>query len=214
MEHKSLSVLKSGIVIDKSQMPSDPGELALLLAFAYSDQSKPVLIVANASSFFSSANLIKVLETGDSSWTVIVEKFDLSISPSDIDVIKRSVEIRKEIVEKLKPAYQFADIPNNWVIGQRLQISQTTVRRAYNNPEGDNTEYDLPLETLKSIWLKASRHWKSDEATSINGGAVSVNYSFRIVTIKPKSITIGCQIVRRYELEALALHQHWDFPSA
>jgi hypothetical protein len=102
--------------------------------------------------------------------------------------------------------YEFAAVPDDWVIDERLAITTSRVYRTRN------TSYTIGIKTLNRIWKSASVYWAGISTDSEIINIKSSGYS-RDGTIRENGIKIGCQDIQRYELEQLAVKLNWEFPT-
>lgn len=216
IEHPAVTDLNSGLVVDKIKLNSLTAlELSLLLSSLYST-GKPVIIMDNVQTFFTGKTLFQKVEAGDSEWELIAEFFNITLSTEDRDTFAKSVEIRKTLmtaISALTPPYPFAEIPKEWDISW-LNVNKETVRRKKNNPSGDSTTYTIGKKSLEKVWKAASKRWAGVQGAPTQCGSVQADGYHRNATSFNDRVEIGCQIVRRYELEQLAVHLGWEFPTA
>lgn len=205
----AVTILNSGVVIDKSKLMQCSDEKATALMAAAYDTGKPVVMIGNAGVFFTSKTLIGELEspTNDLYWRLIAEKCEIRIEPADIAIIARAVEIRKEIQTKLKPAYAFASVPPAFDFDQAFKL--TNGNMSIKRTHGD---YQISLKQIRNLWGVASRKWAkmSQQGTcAINTGGY---HGSKTANIYEDHIQLGCQRIERYELEQCAVKHGWDFP--
>ena len=120
-------------------------------------------------------------------------------------------------IDAFKPYYLFAD---------RVSAEETTVQDIFA-VRGSQT---IKITTLKKIWLRAApcwaKHWSDSNVDTngkrkrwetpgkdyVKGSDISPGQSSQYVEFKANTVTIGCQIIYRYEMEQFALSQGWEFP--
>lgn len=200
--------LRSGIVIDKQQLSKlDSVMLGAFMAETYS-KGLPVVIVDNATIWFTATNLMLKLELGDKDWQLIAEKFDIEISESELATINSAINIRKRIVLAAKgklPVYPFVNVPDNYNIEEFIQIGKHHINRhGYRTSTGN----------VVRIWEAASQLWSKGQAQGQHVMYIRADYSEKSVTVWKDRVQIGCQQVPRLEVEQLALKMDLPFPDA
>jgi hypothetical protein len=169
------------------------------------------LFVDSFRTFFSSKSLINALETGNDQWSLIAEKLGITLTADDLDIVNRANAIRKSIIKKagsVIPDYPFVAVPAGWSVETHLDIGKQRLGRLKNSPHGDLTHHHMTLTQAHRLWRVASKYWTGKRDSTY----VSDVASARGGRLSKDSVEIGCQTIRRYELEQLALHQGWDFP--
>lgn len=216
LSHAAITVLASGIVVDKAKSDKlSATDLANLFHQVYG-AGKPVVIVENANLFFTAKNLFTALESGDSSFQLILEHFKIELQPDELLTINRAVSIRHRIIDavkSIKPAYTTEKVPVGWVLSEHLQIIGGSVRRDRRNPNGDGTGYEIGLKTLERLWKIASKVWAGDDGAISTVNDVRAGGYSRTAVVGTTSIALGCQTIRRYEIEQFAIMKGWDFPA-
>lgn len=208
MTLKASTVLNAGIVVDKTKLAAlSAADVALELAQVY-NQGKIVVITENAHVFFGSKNLLDDLETGGGNWPLIIEQQGIEVCQSEVEVLQRATAIRRRILDAMKPAYNFQEVPLGWSL-DRLQITTQLVRRL--DHQGNRVGYSLGLKTAENVWNAAVAHWTDNTKPNTMPGVKADGYN-RTAVFHGTYIQIGCQRVERYEFEQLALHKGWAFP--
>lgn len=211
LEHKAVTNLASGVVVEQSKLGSlNPDEMSSLMAAVYGT-GKQVKFVQNAYLFFKPNNLIELLKQGNRDWELIADKFGLIISGQDIEALRAAERIIEEITRRaagIKPTYPFIPVPGGWSVKDKLIIKGTRVSRL------SGASYYIGLKTLEFLWLKAAPLWAENTGdTDVLGEAsVSAHGYYRQCKIYHNLIQVGCQDIQRYEIEQFALSQGWDFP--
>lgn len=206
LDNKAVTVLNSGVVIDKSRVNTLSAlETSQLFAEAYSC-GKPVVIVDNAGIFFTSRSMLKLIDAGNADWVLVAENFNLSLTEDELACMKRAGLIRARIMDTLKGTYEFAPLPNpNWVLADNISLGSVTIRR-----KTGHTDYGIGVKMLQSVWLVSSAFWAgTSKKTTCNVTAGGYN---KTAIVAGTEIAIGCQSVQRYEIEQIALHYGWAFP--
>lgn len=203
--------LSTAIVIDRMGLQSlkSGDEMASALATIYS-HGLPVKIVDSAAQFFGSKNLAKVLEdsTKRDDLMLILEKRGVEFTEQDSAIVTSYQELKKRLFAATanpQGIYPFAKVPEGWSVENKISIE----KRAISRVGGD---YSIGPTALKTIWGTASKVWAGmSDARSISDVRAS-GYSRR-ATVSKNEVQIGCQSILRYELEQLALHLGWEFPT-
>lgn len=210
----ALYALTSGIVVDQVVLNTvSTADLAANLEIIRNSK-KPVRVVYDAYKFFTSDNMLKLIKANDDGYKLIAEKVGLTVRDEDVDAIRR-VEAIIEAMKPPLPPYTFVDVPEEWTTTKALQITGTTiksVRRRFTNAQGDGTNYTIRLAMMKRIWLAASAYWAKVPESSSTISKISADGYTRTGRTYQDRVEIGCQTVRRYELEQLALAEDWPFP--
>lgn len=203
IENKAVTVLASGIVIDKSKVNGLSAlETSKLFAEAYSG-GVPVMIVDNASTFFSSKSLLEMIDKGNSDWVVVAEKFKLDLSTEDLICMKRASEIRASIAEAVSGSYEMAPVPMGWVLENHITVGSIMIRRQSNS-------YSIGKKSLLAIWTMASSYWSGQSKT--RSMPIRADGYHKTAMVQGDLIEIGCQTVARFEIEQVAVQLNWPFP--
>lgn len=202
--------LHNDIVLDKSQLSKlNVTDYNNILAASF-QSGKQVKIVDSIPTFFNEANMLQLLEETNSikDLELIAEYQNIHISDHDKFIMNEFNNLKTRIRETYKakkPLYVFATVPEKWSVVSHLVIGSKTV---YRKNEG----YTIGHKTLLKLWEKASKYWAN--SNSPRPGAMSISasgYSKRAI-INKENIEIGCQNIKRFELEQLAIHLGWEFP--
>lgn len=212
--------LRSGMVLDRSVFVGETSaEMVLTIEAIRANPGKCLTVIDKSSTFFTSENMIALIKANDVEYRLIAEQAGVELSVEDVDAIQRAERARLSILEKMTPPippYPFAEVPDGWSIATDLTITagdRSTVRRSRHNTDGDGISHSMSVKQLKKLWGIASRRWTDDVSVSRYVGVAAGGYT-RNSEIEGTRVTIGCQKVRRYELEQLAVHFGWDFPKA
>lgn len=214
IEHAAVTVLASGLVVDKAKMGGlSAVDMAALFAQLYAPgQTKPVVIVESTGAFFTTRELLKQLDESGDHWGLICEKFGITISEDDRAALLRGNAVRAQIVEAAKGVntYEFAKVRDGWSVEKNISIKTGVVRRLdqYGNAGG----YSAGVKTLQKIWDGASKYWAKVEGARAHVYDIRASGYSRTANIYATSVQVGCQPIERFELEQLALHQGWAFP--
>lgn len=207
--------LTDGIVLDRTVFATlSSAGMAGIFAIVRGSK-KRLVIVDNAATFFTSQNMLVLAKAGDNNYRLIAEQTKVTVTDSDVAAIRRV----DAIIEAMKPPppplppYNFVTIPNHWSVETDLDIAESFVKRRYVNVYADGTDYMISLFQLKRIWSIASKFWKKRGGiNSISNVKAGSHYKTAVISLD--RVTLGCQTIRRYELEQLALHLGWPFPTS
>ena len=201
--------LSKNFVIQRSVLASAKTNFLTELMNTIAESGKKMLVVDNLNEFFGVPNLIAAVNKGDTDTLVVVaEKQGIDISGGDLNLIYAFNQLKVKLVEKATaklPKYSFAAVPEDWSVESHLNITKTNIGRK------DGRNYTIGILTLKKIWINAAKDWAgaghSAMRFNISAGGYNPTVSFRA-----DRVDVGCQRIKRYELEQMALHMGWDFP--
>jgi hypothetical protein len=208
--------LNTGIVIDRPGLNKLPtAELNAVLTEQYT-KGKPVVLVDNARKYFSDDNLLRAMHDNDvDSLTKIFEYRGLTFDFATATTISSFFDLKNMIMAQLnaKPStgrYPFAESPDGYNIEDHIKRvgCKNTASISRRN---DTYYYTLRLKTLERLWLKASPIWAGTENNGSTMKVSAAGYQ-RTAKITDDRVKIGCQAIKRYELEALAVVEGWAFP--
>lgn len=217
----ALIVLKAGLVLDRSALAGlTKTELDSTVAALRSSPhvKKRVTIIDSVASFFTASNMLDLIKANDDSYKLIAEKANVTLRDEQVQAIQAAEAAQKAIETAMippLPPYTFATIPADWSVAQDLNIidgPRGRVRRRRNNQQGNGTSYALSLTQLKRLWTVASVYWQTKTGVYTVPGITSDGYT-RSAVMELGRVQVGCQSIQRYELEQLALHLKWDFPT-
>jgi hypothetical protein len=225
-EKVALHDLPSGFVLDRNLLLGmNAKNIATTIEAIRSQLAKSLTVVDSATTFFTSENMLKLIKTNDDDYKLIAEKTGVEVRDEDVDAIRR-VENIINAMKPPTPPYTFYAVPEKWSVGGDLVMTlgaSPTVRRKPGNSQGLSYDYSISLKQLNRVWVSASRVWLKNAASA---EPINVNTVFNTVSgvrvagysetarIQDGYVRLGCQNVQRYELEQLALHLGWDFPTA
>lgn len=202
--------LNSAVVVDRTGLQKQKTD-AMNQALAGIYQSgKTVIMVDSATAFFSNKNLLKTMEDPESiaDFSVILEHHGVQLSAEEFDMLVSYHALKqriKDIIQSQIPSYPFADVPDDWSAETHLTFLKHSIRRT------NDTNYSIGVKILESIWKRASAYWAGhSKNTSI--GTIRASGYYREGTILADAVKIGCQQIRRYEIEQVALKLGWAFP--
>lgn len=217
----ALIVLKAGLVLDRSALAGlTKTELDSTVAALRSSPhaKKRVTIIDSVASFFSASNMLDLIKANDDSYKLIAEKANVTLRDEQVQAIQAAEAAQKAIETAMIPPippYPFAVIPASWSVKTDLIIGtgmRAGVRRRQSNSSGNGTTYTLSMVQLKRIWAIASVRWMTETSLRHLSGINCDGYT-RSASVHPTNVEVGCQTIQRYELEQLALHLNWDFPT-
>jgi len=201
--------LKAAIVAEKAELNKLPAEEMGTVLRDFYATGKQVLFVEKLTQFFSDRNFLDNLNSGDLNILgLIAEHRGIQIGVADVKLVSDFRELQdrlKATLDSLKPSYKFATVPANWTVADNLVISS---RHVYRKRRG---EYKITLRAAQTLWEFASKVW-SGESDDRRKSDMSVAGYYRDAVVSDDSIAVGCQTVKRYEIEQLALAQGWAFP--
>lgn len=216
MVKQALYVLASGSVIDRSALIALPSAGVEQIVVQARVAPLPLFVVDSAESFFNGPNLIALLKAGDPKCKLIAERFEMKLDNDTVTLIMKAVEIEAQLLTAATlpaPPYPFAEVPDGWTTATHLSIGPTKIIRKKTNAEGDTAAYFLSPEQVQKVWGIASTRWAAGKVTvDANAGSVVKEHQTRYIRIYGDRVQVGCQTIRRYELEQLAKHKDWQFP--
>lgn len=218
----ALHVLNAGMVLDRSVLVGQTVEemkatVATLRASANS--RKVVTVIENGALFFTAANMLDIIKSGGDTYRLIAEKAGVTLRDEDVQAIITAEATKKAIEASMVPPippYVFSQVPANWSIKTDLAVTngaRQSVKRRRANSMGNSTAYSISVMQLKRIWAVAAPLWQTKTGTPTIPDVRAEGYS-RGAVVRESRVEIGCQTIQRYELEQLALHLGWDFPTA
>lgn len=215
MAKQALYVLVSGSVIDRSALIALPSTGVEQVIVQTRMAPLPLVVVDTAESFFNGPNLIALLKAGDPKCKLIAERFEMKFNNDTVALIMRATEAEAQLLKAATPPvppYPFAVVPEGWTTA-KLSIGPTQIKRKAENAQGDGTGYSLTPEQVQKVWKTASTRWAAGK-TSVNADKLVKDHNTRYISVYNDRVAVGCQTIRRYELEQLAKHKDWQFPVA
>jgi hypothetical protein len=204
--------LESGIVVDRTALNKlKTADMAAGLAEVYA-KSKPVVMVDNVAAFFSDRNLISALNGDAEGLDLILEKRGVALTKDQKTIIVNFNNLKGYIKDQLDllrppaPAYPFAVAPEDWSLDTHIKFYSKQIKRA----QGD-TEHSIGYKTLEKIWNHAAAVWTGNSKER-EMNSIQLSGYWRDVTVQNEYIKVGCQTIRRYEIEQVAVKQGWKFP--
>lgn len=215
-DKKALTILLAGMVLDRALFIGlGADEMSNVIGTIRSSPGKMLKVVPNADEFFTARTMISLIKAADKSYALIAENAQIVLSPANVAAIQMAEDTIAAIQKSMVPKYEFANVPAGWTIATDLSLGKTTIKRKRTNSNGDGMNYSLsPLQTEK-LWGICSKKWAKLAGAPVSG-TVNVNggYGTRSISVSAEQVTVGCQTIRRYELEQLAKYRGWAFPQA
>ena len=217
--------LPTGTVVDRRQLSTVPAvDMAAVMADIYSTPGARVIFVDDPKRFFSMSSLMTEIESNGSNLDLMLAYNNVTLTGQDFDVIKRVNEIKESIRSAVEsriaaniPPYPFETLPNDWNIDEQLFIGKVVIRRNRDiNTGGEfSSDYSIGLKAAESLWNYVSPYWAgiaTQDSYKNNPHHVRVSGEDRIAGLSSNFVKVGCQKIRRYELEQVALKLNWKFP--
>ena len=205
--------LTAGTVVDRQLLNKVKSEdLAAVMASIYADPTKQVIVVDNVTQFFSTKNLVTALDTNASELPLILEHRGITLNDDDIDVVRQFSEVKQHVLDRIAaltpppPPYEFAAVPADWEIDDRIKFNQSSVRRM------NDTSYSISHKMLREVWDACRRHWAGIKKCRRRDVYVRASGYSNYLEVSDTHIDIGCQRIQRFELEQVALRLGFDFP--
>lgn len=206
--------LNTGIVVDRAGLNKlKTDEMATSLAEIYG-KGKTVMIMDNVRGFFSNANLFRALEGNAEGLDLILEQRGIELTEDQKDLVTNFNNLKAYINDQIAaltpppPPYPFATVPEGWDVETHIKFTTNTIRRIKGG-----TDYAIGIKACKNLWDWVAPYWAGN-VDSLGRRSHYVRASGYGNYAEPDrtSIDIGCQTIRRHELEQVALKMGWDFP--
>jgi len=183
--------------------------------------NQPLLVVQNTDGFFTPQNLVNLLKEHDPRSSLVAEQLglkDFLVAPAQVAVMKEQAAAPVQqkvaddgglIVKKGVPikanGYAFGEVPDGWSVGNNMSLGQTKIRRKVNGKTSIKGFCTSP-EVFQEIWNKASKFWAGH-------GVQTFYIDNRRTRCTNSEVNFDGSLIRRYELEQVALYRGWDFPA-
>jgi hypothetical protein len=213
MAKQSMITLASGVVIDKSFFVTETADNMCDIISTISQLGKPVLVVDDATTFFTVDNLVKMVQAKDGRYNLVADY--LSAHDNAIVALQDRGELPAgDVVVKRNKGgpigYQLAAVPQGWTIATDVSLGQTKIKRKRMNSFGDGTTFYLPPVEFEKLCVLAITRWAKGEAAAKTGEFTTSN-GRRTATVEGDRVTFGHETIRRFEIEWIAKYRHW-FP--
>ena len=212
---KYVKVVNSTAFVDHAQLKRmGADEVTAVLGHANAEASR-VVVVDSLRGFFSLKNLEETMLEAGTHLRDLLANRGVELAEDDLLVLQRAFALRERLMGAAEAAsvrdYQCQAVPEGWVLEDAIVINRSSVYR-----KGDSN-YTIGVKTLNRIWEHVAPIWASEnEGSYTRGNLVSVTasgYNNRSVRLnRDGDVEIGCQTVKRFELEQVAQHLGWEFP--
>ena len=210
-----ITKLNAGTVVDRAGLNKlKTDEMATTLAELYSTPNANVIIVDDVRQFFSLRNLIAAMNDNLPILPLLLEQQGLTLTVDDLDIVQQFMEIKQVVLDEISanvpplPPYPLAEVPAGWTVDDNIIFLAKHIRRK----GGDHDHKATPL-ALQRVWKRAAAYWAGGAMPSTIYATFNGYSDCRVVVLADR-VEIGCQTIKRFELEQLALHLGWDFPEA
>ena len=202
--------LSSGTLMQRSDLTAMSADELTKFTAEVALSGKKINFVDNIKVFFSNSSLEHAIEQGDIlTVRMIAEYRGIQISPMEEALIYQFSQLKKVIAGRLqlvRGAYKMADVPAEWSVEKNLRLTKQYVARK-------GSDYTIGIKTLEKVWLKAAEFWADVDGASRRLNGINASGYNRDAHFNENTIEIGCQRIQRYEIEQVALHFGWKFPS-
>lgn len=165
-------------------------------------KNKEILVVESEHSFFHRNNLLRALDNVDVKTLQLISEYrNITVSDEEIAQAQAFRTLRDSIVERLgQQGYQFVEVPKNWNFDYDIKITSNSIRR---------NGYSIGIKAAKRIWETAMPIWSGAVEETSKSLSVSASSYTRTATIDKAGVEIGCQSIRRFEIEQIAIRMGW-----
>jgi hypothetical protein len=201
-------------VVDRGRLQKlSTNEFATALKNLYVDgRDTTVKIVDSSVKFFSKAHLKELLDDPDNAddLVLVLEQRGITLTDEEFALVRRFNILRDQLLETATGPYPLATVPEGWTLDAHLTVNKTIRRKRDSN-------YSIGVKTLRGLWEKVAPFW-ADHDENTDRGRIRLNHVQasgynREANATPNMISIGCQNIHRYEVEAVAIHLGWEFPT-
>lgn len=214
---KKYEQLKSALVIERSLF-SEKNHVISEFIYDKVGSAAGVIVVDKLSTFFSKTNFESLIHRADieMDWSLklraIAEKRGVIIDQKDINAISDFAIMKRELVNDVfqintavGSSYELADVPEKWDIETAFKFNKTTIINGIG--------YTIGYKTAEKVWKFVSPIWADyDGHKGKTRMCVSMGSSNRTIYVYKDYLEIGCQTVKRFEVEQIALKMGWAFP--
>jgi hypothetical protein len=205
-----LLTLKSGVVLDRGVFKNANADAMADTITAITNAGKPLLVIEDAKTFFTIPNLIKMVKDNDPRHALIAEA--LNANGQFIGGVQaKPPEEEPGVVVKKNFGYTFAEVPQGFSIGANMSLGPTKIKRKIKSALGDGTTFYMTPAEYQRVFASASKFW-----ANVPGAAQSIlcqsSDGQKTAYFSVDMVTIGGNILRRYEMEQVAKYRGWAFP--
>jgi hypothetical protein len=188
-----------------------------------------LLVVDDASAFFTTDNLIQLIAKKDPKSALVNEK----VAAFTNDQLKMLLGVQNAPGAAAAPAamiaddggvvvgkanaggYNFAPVPANWSVAANMSLGPNKIKRKVKNMNGDGTQFFVATESYKALCEAAINYWAgidNKDSIVIQCGGQNEGPVNRTATFGKDYVSCGFNKLRRYELEQVAKYRGW-FPA-
>lgn len=110
------------------------------------------------------------------------------------------------LMVKPVPTYHFLDVSDDEVLKDYVSLGKDRITF--------RGQYTMGLKTAQKVWNLAKPFWQAgDDEQPLPESKMYVNasgYSNKLVHVQARSIDIGCQTIKRWIVEQIAIHYGWE----
>jgi hypothetical protein len=209
-----------GTVVDRKALNKVPSNQLIEVMKLLDFHQGPIVVVDDVKTFYSFDAITKAIDAGnpDNDVALRLAKYNIAFSDRAASLVREMFELKKQLAESFKdiepevtlPSYNFAKVPEGWSVKTYLTIYSSKDRtKIYRNKD---SHYYIGEKTAERLWNSVAPFWNGSNIMPPTYTVSAAGYNKR-VSFSLDGVTIGCQIIRRYELEQLALHLGWKFPN-
>lgn len=173
---------KEGFTIDICEFPRLAFNNLTQILEAYKSNPSLTLVSLNNTIETSDATEKEILENFKAALVVFTEAYD-------------------DLIELSKSKYPFETIPTGYNLDKNFKFLTSRVRRA------NDVDHFLTNLNIQSIMNECLDIWSVNgtNTKSFNRTSLQAHSMYRDVTIDHNSVRIGCQTIRRFEFEQIAV---------
>lgn len=215
---KKYEQLKSALVIERSLF-AEKNDVISEFIYDKVGSASGVIVVDKLSTFFSKTNFESLIHRADieKDWSLklraIAEKRGVEIGQKEIDSISAFASMKRELVgdvfqisTAVGSSYELAEVPEKWDIETAFKFNKTTISNGSGYVIGYKTAEMVWSKFVSPIWADFDGH-KGKTSMRLHVGSYN-----RDLNVYKGHIDIGCQTVKRFEVEQIALKMGWAFP--
>ena len=211
---KYVKVVNSTAFVDHAQLKRmGADEVTAVLGHANAEASR-VVVVDSLRGFFSLKNLEETMLEAGTHLRDLLANRGVELAEDDLLVLQRAFALRERLMGAAEANsgidYKFQAVPEGWVLEDSIAIGKTSMYRKADS------DYSIGVKTLNRIWDRVAPIWaESDGESYPRGNLISVTasgYNRAARLNRNGDVEIGCQTIKRFELEQIAAHLGWEFP--